>query len=135
MRGVGFSAGKIAAIRAIATGAAEGVIPTRKEAALLDEEALIERLVSIRGVGRWTVEMMLMSTLGRTDVLPVDDFGVREGWRVLKGLATQPTPKQLAEVGQAWKPWRSIASWYLWRSADEAKEKARSATAGAKTKS
>ncbi len=123
MRGVGFSQSKISAIKSIAEAAARGVIPLRAEAASIDDEALIERMVSIRGVGRWTVEMMLMHTLGRPDVWPVDDFGVREGWRVLKGLAQQPSPRQLADAGHALSPFRSAASWYLWRAADEAKLK------------
>lgn len=121
LRAVGFSAAKIAAIRAIATAAADGVIPTRAEASKLDDETLIQRLVSIRGVGRWTVEMLLMFTLGRPDVLPVDDFGIREGWRVLKGLPRQPSPKELAAASRALSPWRTIASWYLWRAADAAR--------------
>lgn len=118
LRAVGFSGSKIAAIRAIAFAAADGTIPTRAEAAMLDDDELMARLVTIRGVGRWTVEMLLMFTLGRPDVLPVDDFGVREGWRVLKGLSRQPTPKELAEASRPLSPWRSAASWYLWRAAD-----------------
>lgn len=123
MRGMGFSAGKVAAIRAIAEATALGVVPSRREATRLDDESLIVRMVTIRGVGRWTVEMMLMHTLGRPDIWPVDDFGVREGWRVLKGLAKQPLPRELARAGQALSPFRSAASWYLWRAADEAKLK------------
>jgi DNA-3-methyladenine glycosylase II len=122
MRGVGFSAGKISAIRAIAVAASEGVVPTRADAARFDDEALIERMVSIRGVGCWTVEMMLMHTLGRPDVWPVDDFGVREGWRVLNGLAKQPSPRQLLAEGLPLSPFRSAASWYLWRAADAARK-------------
>ncbi|MEQ1580682.1 MAG: DNA-3-methyladenine glycosylase 2 family protein [Steroidobacteraceae bacterium] len=123
MRAAGFSAGKIAAIRAIAEATVLGVVPARGEAASFDDEMLIQRMVSIRGVGRWTVEMMLMHTLGRPDILPVDDFGVREGWRALKGLAKQPAPRELASAGEAFRPFRSAASWYLWRAADEAKLK------------
>ena len=125
MRGVGFSGAKIAAIRAIADAAARGLVPSRAEAAVIDDETLIQRMVPIRGVGRWTVEMMLMNTLGRPDILPVDDFGVREGWRVLKGLRRQPAPRELAKAGLALSPFRSIASWYLWRAADEARDAAR----------
>ena len=86
------------------------------------DEALIERLVALRGVGRWTVEMLLIFTLGRADILPVDDFGVREGYRVAAGLPEQPKPKALAEIGEAWAPFRTTAAWYLWRAADLAKE-------------
>jgi DNA-3-methyladenine glycosylase II len=121
MRACGFSAGKTAAIRDIAAKAAEGVVPTRRAAVRLSDEALIERLTSIRGVGRWTVEMLLIFALGRKDVLPVDDFGVREGYRRLHDLDTQPKPKALAELALIYAPYRSVASWYLWRCADEGK--------------
>jgi DNA-3-methyladenine glycosylase II len=121
LRGVGFSAAKVAAIRDIAAKAAEGQVPTRRAAARLDDAALIELLTQIRGVGRWTVEMLLIFTLGRPDVLPVDDFGVREGYRRLHLLDEQPRPRDLAAIGEMWAPFRSYAAWYLWRSADEAK--------------
>ena len=121
MRACGFSAGKTAAIKDIAAKAAEGVVPTRRAAARLSDEALIERLTTIRGVGRWTVEMLLIFTLGRKDVLPVDDFGVREGYRRLYDLDAQPKPREMAALGEVWAPYRSIASWYLWRAADEGK--------------
>lgn len=121
LRGCGFSGAKIAAIRDIARHAAHGGVPTRRVAARLDDAALIERLTAIRGVGRWTVEMLLIFTLRRPDVLPVDDFGVREGYRVLHGLPEQPKPKALAMLGQAYAPHRSLAALYLWRAADLAK--------------
>lgn len=121
-RGFGFSAGKVAGIRAICAAALDGTIPPLHEADELDDEALITRLVTIRGVGRWTVEMILMATLGRPDVLPIDDFGVREGWRLVTGAEAQLKPKQLAAVGAAWAPFRSTAAWYLWRAADEGKK-------------
>ena len=117
----GFRASKIAAIRDICARTLDGTVPSRRAAARLSDEALIERLTAIRGVGRWTVEMLLMWTLGRPDILPVDDWGVREGYRVLHGLAAQPKPRALAEHGEAWSPWRSTAAWYLWRAADRAK--------------
>ncbi|MCW3477154.1 DNA-3-methyladenine glycosylase family protein [Limobrevibacterium gyesilva] len=122
LRGCGFSAGKVAAIRDIAAKAADGVVPTRRAAARLSDEALIERLTTIRGVGRWTVEMLLMFTLGRPDILPVDDFGVREGFRVLHGLDAQPKPKELAMLGAIYAPYRSTAAWYLWRAVDEGRK-------------
>jgi DNA-3-methyladenine glycosylase II len=121
LRACGFSGAKIAAMRAICAAALGGTVPTRRGSARLSDEALIERLTSIRGVGRWTVEMLLIFTLGRPDVLPVDDFGVRDGYRVLYGLDEAPKPKALAEIGQAWSPHRSIAAWYLWRASDEGK--------------
>ncbi len=122
LRGCGFSGSKVAAIRDIAEKAMGGLVPSLAEATTIEDERLIERLVAIRGVGRWTVEMLLMSTLGRPDVLPVDDFGVREGYRLAAGLEEQPRPRALAEIGQAWAPHRSIAAWYLWRRADMAKK-------------
>ncbi len=78
--------------------------------------SVIERLVSLRGVGRWTAEMFLIYSLERIDVLPVDDFGVREGYRRLKGWDRAPTPRQMREIGKAWSPYRTVAAWYLWRS-------------------
>ncbi len=119
MRACGLSRSKIAAIHDIALKASEGVVPTRRAAMRLSNEELIERLTVIRGVGRWTVEMLLMFTLGRMDILPVDDFGVREGYRRLHGLEVQPKPRELAAIGEMWSPWRSVASWYLWRAAEE----------------
>jgi DNA-3-methyladenine glycosylase II len=121
MRGCGFSGSKVAAIRDIAEKSVGGLVPTRKAAARMSDEKLIEHLVQVRGVGRWTVEMLLIFTLGRRDVLPVDDFGVREGWKVAAGLEAQPKPRELGALGEAWSPFRSIAAWYLWRAADAAK--------------
>jgi DNA-3-methyladenine glycosylase II len=123
LRACGFSGSKVAAITDIAQHAAGGHVPCRRAAARLTDTALIERLVAIRGVGRWTVEMLLIFTLGRPDVLPVDDFGVREGFRVCAGLDEQPKPRVLAAIGEAWAPYRSTAAWYLWRAADAAKVK------------
>lgn len=121
LRGCGFSATKIASIRDICAHAMAGTVPTRRASSRLSDEALIERLTAIRGVGRWTVEMMLIFTLGRPDILPVDDFGVREGYRVLYGLDAQPKPRALAEIGLAWAPFRSFATWYLYRAVEEAR--------------
>ncbi len=121
LRATGFSQAKVAAIRDIALKTAEGVVPDHDEMARLDDDTLIARLVTIRGVGRWTVEMLLMDA-GRPDILPVDDFGVREGYRLIHGLAVQPKPKALAELGLPWAPFRSTAAWYLWRAADEGKK-------------
>ena len=121
MRGCGFSGSKVAAIRDIAEKSVAGLVPTRRSAARIPDDRLVEQLVQIRGVGRWTVEMLLIFTLGRPDVLPIDDFGVREGWKVAAGLEAQPKPRELAAIGEAWGPWRSIAAWYLWRAADAAK--------------
>jgi DNA-3-methyladenine glycosylase II len=121
LRGCGFSAAKLASIRDICAKTADGTVPTRRQAVRLPDEELIERLTTIRGVGRWTVEMLLIFTLGRPDVLPVDDFGVREGYRVLFELDIQPKPKALAELALPWSPHRSMATWYLYRAVEEAR--------------
>jgi DNA-3-methyladenine glycosylase II len=115
LRGCGFSATKAATIQAIAQSAVAGIVPTRVVADQMDNEALITRPISIKGVGRWTVEMLLIYSLERMDVLPADDFGVREGYRVLKSLPEQPKPRAMRELAQAWSPHRTVASWYLWR--------------------
>jgi DNA-3-methyladenine glycosylase II len=121
LRSAGFSRAKVLAIKDIARHALAGTVPTRRAAARLTDEEIIERLLPIRGVGRWTVEMLLIFTLGRPDVLPVDDFGVREGYRRACGTRAQPTPKALRVLGERWKPYRSAAAWYLWRAAGEPK--------------
>jgi len=118
LRGCGLSAAKLAAIKDIAGKTLDGLVPCAEDAAILENEALIERLTALRGVGRWTVEMLLIFTLGRPDILPVDDFGVRDGYRKLKALEAQPKPKALAEIGEAWSPHRSTAAWYLWRASE-----------------
>jgi DNA-3-methyladenine glycosylase II len=115
MRGCGFSGGKIATIQGIAQATLDGLVPDYASALAMDDETLIERLVSLRGVGRWTVEMLLIYSLERMDILPADDFGVREGYRRLKGLEVQPTRRQMIEIGLAWAPYRTVAAWYLWR--------------------
>jgi DNA-3-methyladenine glycosylase II len=115
MRGCGFSASKIATILGIAQATLAAVVPDYATALAMDDEALIERLVGLRGVGRWTVEMLLIYSLERMDILPADDFGVREGYRRLKGLEVQPTRRQMVEIGLAWSPYRTVAAWYLWR--------------------
>ncbi|MGC9269982.1 DNA-3-methyladenine glycosylase family protein [Acidiphilium sp.] len=122
LRGCGFSGAKIAALRDIAAHALNGTVPTRRAAARLSDAALIERLCAIRGIGRWTVEMLLIFTLGRPDVFPVDDFGVREGYRLIHALEQQPKPRAFAVIGEAYAPYRSTAAWYLWRAADRTKK-------------
>ena len=115
LRACGFSGRKIETIQGIANGAITGLVPAMLHANSLTDVELIERLVTLKGIGQWTVEMMLMFTLERMDILPVDDFAVREGYKRLKKLETAPKPKQLAELGKAWSPHRTVASWYLWR--------------------
>jgi DNA-3-methyladenine glycosylase II len=122
LKGCGWSENKIAAIHDLCRRAVDGTVPTRRAAMRLDDAALIERLTTVRGIGRWTVEMLLIFNLGRPDVLPVDDFGVQEGYRLLHGLDARPKPRMLAAIGAAWAPYRSTAAWYLWRAADEGKK-------------
>jgi DNA-3-methyladenine glycosylase II len=118
MRAAGFSLAKIAAIKDLAKKTLEGVVPERAILVDLDDAAIIERITQVRGIGRWTVEIMLMFQLGRPDVLPVDDFGVRNGFRLTYGLRKMPTPRVLAAFGERWKPHRTAAAWYLWRAVD-----------------
>ncbi len=115
LRAAGFSHAKVAALKDLAAKALAAVVPDRPTLEQLDDAAIIERLTQVRGVGRWTVEMLLMFHLDRPDVLPVDDFGVRSGFRAAYGLRTLPHPKVLAAWGERWKPYRSAAAWYLWR--------------------
>jgi DNA-3-methyladenine glycosylase II len=123
MRRAGFSRGKIRAIKHIARRARAGFVPTRAACHRLSDEEIIERLTELHGVGQWTVEMLLLFTLGRPDVLPVDDFGVREGFKVAYGRRKQPTPKQLRLYGERWRPHRSVAAWYLWRAVEQAQRR------------
>jgi DNA-3-methyladenine glycosylase II len=122
LRSAGFSHSKIAALKDLAAKALAGVVPNREALDQLSDEQIIERLTEVRGIGRWTVEMMLMFHMQRPDVLPVDDFGIRNGFRLAYGLRGMPTPKALAEYGRRWSPYRTIAAWYLWRANDLAKQ-------------
>ncbi len=114
LRACGFSARKIETIKGIAEGALSGLVPSRFDAEKMSDEELIEHLVTLKGIGQWTVEMMLMFTLKRMDILPADDFGIVEGYKRLKKLGVAPKRKEIAEIGKAWSPYRTIASWYLW---------------------
>lgn len=118
LRAAGFSFAKIASLRDLAQKAIDGVVPDRDTLAALSNEEILERLTQVRGIGRWTVEMMLMFQLGRPDILPVDDFGVRNGFRLAYGLRKMPHPKALAQFGERWAPHRSAAAWYLWRAVE-----------------
>lgn len=122
IRACGFSFAKIAAIRDIAAKALDGTIPSSRAIAKLSDEEIIVRLTEARGVGRWTVEMLLIFQLGREDVLPVDDFGIRNGFRMAYKRREMPTPKEVLAYGERWKPHRTTAAWYLWRAADLAKK-------------
>jgi DNA-3-methyladenine glycosylase II len=118
LRAVGLSYAKIASIKDLAAKTLEGVVPPHEILHELADDEIVRRVTQVRGIGRWTVEMMLMSRLGRPDVLPVDDFGVRNGFRLAYGLRGMPTTRALAEFGERWAPYRSVAAWYLWRAVD-----------------
>ncbi len=123
IRACGFSFAKIKSIRDIAEKTLSGVIPTSREIVKLTDDEIVARLTEVRGVGRWTVEMLLIFQLGRLDVLPVDDFGVRTGFRIAYKKREMPTPKELLAFGEIWRPHRTTAAWYLWCAADAAKKK------------
>lgn len=118
LRACGVSGNKTLALRDLARREAAGEIPTMAQLPWLDEQAIIDALVPIRGIGRWTVEMMLMARLGRPDVLPVDDLGIRKGIQVMDKLAVMPTPREALARSARWAPYRTQASFYLWRIAD-----------------
>lgn len=117
LRNCGFSGRKVITLKAIAQAALVELIPNRTLADKMPDEQLIERLVSLPGIGRWTVEMLLIYTLERLDIFPLDDLGVREGYRALKSLETLPNRKTLQQAGLVCSPYRTIAAWYLWRAA------------------
>ena len=123
LRACGFSFAKIAAIRDIAAKTLDGTFPWSRLFEKLSDEEIIKRLTEARGVGRWTVEMLLIFQLGRKDVLPVDDFGVRNGFRIAYKKREMPKPKALLKFGERWRPHGTTAAWYLWRAADAAKKK------------
>ncbi len=118
MRACGLSEAKALAIKDLAAKCLDGTVPTALELNALSDDDVVERVSRVRGVGRWTVEMMLMFRMGRLDVFPVDDFGVRKGFTLLRKLKAPVTAKALMPHGEVWKPYRSVASWYLWRVAD-----------------
>ena len=122
IRAAGFSQAKVAALRDLAAKTLDGTVPTGAMIRTLDDEAIIERLIAVRGIGRWTVEMLLIFQLGRPDVLPIDDFGLRNGFRIAYGRHAVPMPKEVRRFGERWRPYRTAAAWYLWRVADRAKE-------------
>jgi len=121
IRRSGFSRAKVLALRDLAAKALDGTLPPGRVISRLDDDAIVERLIEIRGIGRWTVEMLLIFQLGRPDVLPVDDFGVRNGFRIAYDRRSMPTPTEVLRYGERWKPYRTTASWYLWRAADRVK--------------
>jgi DNA-3-methyladenine glycosylase II len=120
LRACGVSGNKALALRDLAAREARGEIPSLRRMSMMDADDIVAALVPIRGIGRWTVEMMLMFRLGRPDILPVDDLGIRKGVQVVDRLDAPPTPRELAARGARWAPWRTFASLYLWRIADAA---------------
>jgi DNA-3-methyladenine glycosylase II len=115
LRGAGLSAAKLAALRDLAAKTLDGTVPTLARLRRLPDEEIVERLTRVRGIGRWTVEMLLIFRLGRPDVLPVDDYAVRKGFALVYGKRDLPKPKELARYGERWRPFRTVASWYMWR--------------------
>jgi DNA-3-methyladenine glycosylase II len=120
LRKAGLSGAKILAMKDLARKTISGVVPTLDQAHTMSDEELVERLVSVRGVGIWTVEMFLIFRLGRPDVLPIHDLGVKKGWSVTYGKKHMPAPRELLAFGERWRPYRTVASWYMWRAFERA---------------
>lgn len=118
LRGAGLSRNKMEALRDLAAKTLDGTVPTLARLKRMKDEQIIERLTQVRGIGRWTVEMLLMSRLGRPDVLPVGDFGVRKGFSILYRSEGLPTPGELTLHAERWRPYRTVASWYMWRAVE-----------------
>lgn len=118
LRTAGLSAGKSASVHDLARHALAGELPTHDALPTMTDLEIVRHMTVIRGIGPWTVHMLLLFRLGRPDVLPTGDFGVREGYRMLHGLEQQPTPTELRAAAEPWRPYRSVASWYLWRAVD-----------------
>ncbi|MGB8342867.1 MAG: DNA-3-methyladenine glycosylase 2 family protein [Chthoniobacterales bacterium] len=119
LRAAGLSRNKTAAIKDLAAKTLDGTIPTKAALHRMSDEEIIARLTTVRGIGRWTVEMMLLFDLGRLDVWPVDDYGVRKGYAKTFGKRKLPKPKELHVRGEKWRPYRSVAAWYFWRALDK----------------
>jgi DNA-3-methyladenine glycosylase II len=121
-RAAGLSNAKVAAVKDLAAKTLDGTVPTLGRLVKMSDEEIVSRLVQVRGIGVWSVEMLLMFRLGRPDVLPVSDLGVRKGAMLTYGLGKMPTPKELLQHGERWRPFRSVAAWYMWRAVDLAKD-------------
>ena len=121
LREVGLSRGKCAALRDLAAKSLDGTVPEMRRLRTMEDDVIVERLTQVRGIGRWTAEMFLIFQLGRLDVWPVDDYGVRSGYAIAYGLDDLPTPKQLVVLGEPFRPCRSIAAWYCWRAVEAAR--------------
>src|SRR6202007_181155 len=120
LRKAGLSKAKALAMKDLAQKTIDGIVPTLDAAQNMSDEELVERLISVRGIGAWTVEMFLIFRLGRPDVLPIHDLGVQKGWSVAYGKKHKPSPKELLAFGERWRPYRTVASWYLWRAFEKA---------------
>ena len=120
LRGAGLSRAKAAALRDLALKTLDGTVPTLARLRRMDDAEILERLTSVRGVGPWTVEMLLIFRLARPDVLPATDYGIRKGFRLAFRSRGLPTPAQILRRGEKWRPYRTVASWYLWRAVDTA---------------
>jgi DNA-3-methyladenine glycosylase II len=120
LRKAGLSGAKVLAMKDLARKTIDGTVPTREQAERMSDAELVERLDSVRGIGAWTVEMFLIFNLGRPDVLPIHDLGVKKGWSVTYGKKHMPKPKELLAFGEKWRPYRTVASWYMWRAFERA---------------
>jgi DNA-3-methyladenine glycosylase II len=120
LRKAGLSGAKVLAMKDLARKTIDGTVPTREQAMQMSDDELVRRLVSVRGIGAWTVEMFLIFNLGRPDVLPIHDLGVKKGWCVTYGKKHMPKPKELLAFGEQWRPYRTVASWYMWRAFERA---------------
>ncbi len=118
LRAAGLSRAKIAAVKDIAAKTVSGIVPGSRAIRTMSDIEILQTLTTLRGVGPWTVEMLLIFTLGRPDVLPVTDYGVRKGFAVTYGWKELPAPKELLEAGEKWRPYRTTAAWYFWRALD-----------------
>ena len=118
LRAAGLSRNKTAAVRDLSVKVLDGTVPSVRRLSGMDDETIIEQLVAVRGIGRWTAEMFLISLLGRPDVMPVDDLGVRKGFGLVFGGEPVPPPGVILERAEAWRPYRTVATWYLWQAAD-----------------
>src|SRR6202142_1504199 len=127
LREAGLSFAKVAAMKELAQKTIDGIVPSLEAAHKMSDEELVDRLISVRGIGAWTVEMFLIFRLGRPDVLPIHDYGVQKGYALTYGKRHVPKPRELAEFGERWRPYRTVASWYMWRAVGMADGKARKA--------
>jgi len=122
LRAAGLSRAKTAALKDLAAKTIDGTVPAGRALIRMSDDEIVTRLTAVRGIGRWTVEMLLLFDLGRPDVWPVDDYGVRKGFAKTFGRRKLPTPKQLMKFGEKWRPYRSVAAWYFWRALDIAEK-------------